>query len=75
VSECQVNHSLTDGSMQVLTNIITLNLLQSHPLTRILHNIFITFLLTETHSGFDFPWMLHNVIPARILGLGFSFRV
>jgi hypothetical protein len=38
-----------DGAKQVATNIVTLNLLGSHPLSRILHNIVITFLLTEIH--------------------------
>ena len=63
-----VNHSLVDGSMQVAANIVTLNLLGSHELTRILHNLVVTYLLTESHSGFDFPWMLHRVLPSGILG-------
>lgn len=63
-----VGHSLSDGSVQVLCNIISLNLLKSHPVARTLHNIVVTYMLTECHSGYDAPWMLHRVVPFGILG-------
>lgn len=91
-----VRHSLVDGALQVGTNIVTLNLLRSHPMARAVHNVVITYMLTETHSGYagdrashavsraanvhvigvrsvrclsyDMPWMLHNVVPFRLLG-------
>lgn len=63
-----VRHGLIDGSLQVLCNIVVLNALRCHPMARMLHNIVITYMLTETHSGYDMPWMLHNVVPFHILG-------
>lgn len=63
-----VRHSLVDGSLQVVCNIVALNLLRLHPLTRCFHNVVITYLLTECHSGFDCPWMPHRVLPGGVLG-------
>jgi methylsterol monooxygenase len=63
-----VHHSLMDGSLQVGANILALKLLGLHPLARALHNILVTYLLTESHSGYDMPFMLHNVVPGTILG-------
>jgi sterol desaturase/sphingolipid hydroxylase (fatty acid hydroxylase superfamily) len=63
-----IHHSFIDGSFQVLTNVIVLRTLGLHPLTRALHNVAVTYMLTETHSGYDMPWMLHNVLPHSILG-------
>jgi len=94
-----LRHGLVDGSLQVLTNVATLNLLKLHPYSRMVssgfclrptrshlltciisnglvvyinirqwYNIVITFLLTEAHSGFDFPWSLQNVIPLGMYG-------
>jgi len=25
-------------------------------------------MLTETHSGYDFPWAIHNVLPEGMMG-------
>jgi len=63
-----VNHSFADGFLQVMTNIITLHLVRSHPMSRAIHNVVITYMLTELHSGFDIPWMLHRLVPLGILG-------
>jgi len=63
-----INHSFIDGSLQVAANIVALKLCAAHPLSRALHNIIVTYLLTETHAGYDAPWMLHNLIPFGILG-------
>ena len=38
-----------------------------HTLSRFLHNIFVTYLLCEAHSGYDLPWMTHRIWP-RICG-------
>jgi len=38
-----------------------------HPMSRCLHNLVVTYLLTEAHSGFDLPWMSHRVWP-RVFG-------
>lgn len=56
-----IRHSLIDGTMQVVVNIVTLKLLRLHPLNRAVHNFVITYLLTEIHAGYDMPWMLHNI--------------
>lgn len=63
-----LRHSLLDGSLQVATNVAVLNLLRLHPFTRMCYNVVITGMLTEIHSGFDFPWSLHNVVPLGLLG-------
>ena len=39
-----------------MTNIVVLRALGLHPMTRALHNICVTYMLTETHSGYDMPW-------------------
>ena len=39
-----------------MTNIVVLRILGLHPMTRALHNICVTYMLTETHSGYDMPW-------------------
>mmetsp|Transcript_12555 Transcript_12555/g.24331 ORF Transcript_12555/g.24331 Transcript_12555/m.24331 type:complete len:336 (-) Transcript_12555:519-1526(-) len=63
-----LRHSLIDGSLQVGTNILVINLLRLHPMTRMVYNSVITYMLTEIHSGFDCPWMIHRVVPFNILG-------
>ena len=68
VSEEILRHSLVDGSMQVISNILTLNILRLHPLIRAIYNTVVTYLLTESHAGYDMPWMLHNLVPGGILG-------
>jgi sterol desaturase/sphingolipid hydroxylase (fatty acid hydroxylase superfamily) len=57
-----------DASAQVLTNVFVLNVLQLHPMSRRLHNILIVYMLFESHSGLDLPWMLHRVIPFSLYG-------
>ena len=63
-----IRHSLLDGALQVGANIASLKLLGLHPLSRALHNVAVTYWLTETHSGYDMPWMLHNLVPGGVLG-------
>lgn len=46
-----------------MTNILVLNLFKVHLLSRICHNIVITYMLTEIHSGYDLPFMMHNIVP------------
>eukprot|EP00924_Labyrinthula_sp_SR-Ha-C_P007177 snap_masked-scaffold_8-processed-gene-11.9-mRNA-1 protein AED:0.70 eAED:1.00 QI:0/-1/0/1/-1/1/1/0/287 len=68
VSAEVIRHSLVDGSLQVITNILALNILGLNPFSRMIHNFAVTGLLTETHSGYNFPWAIHNIIPFEILG-------
>ena len=58
-----VRLSLVEEVLEVGFSIIALNLLSVHPLARSLYNCIITFLLTELHCGFDFPWTPQNVVP------------
>lgn len=66
-AELVVNHSLFDGALQVGVNIIVQNLHlwggPKHKLSRYLHNILVTYLLTEAHAGLDLPWATHRVFP------------
>jgi sterol desaturase/sphingolipid hydroxylase (fatty acid hydroxylase superfamily) len=57
-----------DGALQVLCSIAALHIVRAHPLTRAVFNCVITFLLCEIHSGFDFPWALHNLVPFGLCG-------
>ena len=62
-----VQHSYIDGFLQVVVNIIVQQFSPfgggKHPLSRIIHNIVVTYLLTESHSGYDLPWQSHNLFP------------
>eukprot|EP01065_Artemidia_motanka_P046064 TRINITY_DN6881_c0_g1_i1.p1 TRINITY_DN6881_c0_g1~~TRINITY_DN6881_c0_g1_i1.p1 ORF type:complete len:322 (+),score=80.59 TRINITY_DN6881_c0_g1_i1:68-1033(+) len=58
-----LRHGLIDGSLQVVCNVVALNVLRSHALSRAAHDVAVTYLLTETHAGYDLPWMLHNLLP------------
>ena len=52
-----VQHSYADGFMQVFVNIIVQQISPfpggKHPLSRIVHNVVVTYLLTESHSVSD----------------------
>lgn len=65
--EAVVNHSLLDGTMQVVTNILVQNIIifgtPKHKLTRFVHNLLVTYLLTESHAGLDLPWLSHRLFP------------
>ena len=63
-----MRHSLADGALQVLCNVAALRMVGAHPLSRIVHNIVVTFLLAESHAGFDLPWMLPRVVPLGLYG-------
>lgn len=73
------HHSLVDGSLQVIVNIIVQNIslygwlfnnlnIKKHFLSRLCHNIIITYMLTESHAGYNGFWCLHNVFPYFIGG-------
>eukprot|EP00808_Paulinella_micropora_P028695 g21636.t1 len=62
-----LRHSFLDGALQVITSALSLNLCRVPTISRFVHNVFITYLLTELHSGYDCPWMLHNVVPFGLL--------
>ena len=37
---------------------------RKHDLSRFLHNLVVTYMLVEIHSGYDAPWSMHRVCPA-----------
>lgn len=65
--EAVVNHSLLDGILQVVCNILVQNIVlfgtPKHKLSRFLHNILVTYLLTESHAGLNLPWLSHRLCP------------
>lgn len=78
-SSAVVNHSLLDGTLQVAVNICVQNLplfggLPKHKLSRLLHNILVTYMLTEAHAGLDLPWATHRVFP-EVFGGAFRHEV
>jgi sterol desaturase/sphingolipid hydroxylase (fatty acid hydroxylase superfamily) len=68
-----VQHSYLDGFLQVAVNILVQQISpfggfgHKHFLSRLAHNLVVTYLLTEAHSGYDLPWMSHRILP-EILG-------
>lgn len=66
-----VQHSYMDGFLQVAVNVIVQQISPfggpKHAMSRLIHNIVVTYLLSEAHSGYDLPWMSHRVFP-EVLG-------
>ena len=66
-SECRAVDSLIassfEGILEVVFAFLSLNFLKCHPVARSLFYVVLTFLLTELHCGFDFPWTPQNVVP------------
>lgn len=63
-----VQHSFIDGFLQVFVNIMVQKISPfggaKHVMSRLLHNLSVTYLLSESHSGYrDLPWMSHNLFP------------
>ena len=76
------HHSLVDGMLQVAVNVVVQQRAwhpwsgrwgRKHDLSRLLHNVAVTYMLTECHSGYDAPWCMHRVAPA-VLGGGLRHR-
>lgn len=66
-----LNHGLLDGFHQVALNVLAQFVSPwraKHSLSRVLHNIVITYMLTEIHAGYDGPWCMHHVWPWLIGG-------
>lgn len=68
-SEVQ-HHSVWDGTFQVLVNVFVQRMHSpfgaKHYLSRLLHNVLITYMLTEIHGMF-YCSLLHNIPPTLIL--------
>ena len=64
-----VQHSWWDGFLQVLVNIIVQKFPGKHPLSKFTHNLLVTYLLVESHSGWDkLPFMSHVLFPKMLGG-------
>ena len=62
-----IRHTFVDGTFDVLCSVLALKLVKAHPLSRSLYNVVAIYLITEAHCGYDFPWMLHRVVPFNIV--------
>ncbi|KAJ1618571.1 hypothetical protein T492DRAFT_1091589 [Pavlovales sp. CCMP2436] len=61
-----LSHSPLDAFQQVALNVLVQNLSPwptKHSLSRFVHNLLITYMLTEIHAGYDGPWCMHRVWP------------
>ena len=63
-----VRLSAVEETLDVLCSVAALNMLGAHPLSRMLYDIVIVFLLCELHSGWDLPWQLQNLVPFGVCG-------
>ena len=64
-----VQNSYLDAGIQVMINIFVQNISPwgfgcKHPLSRAAHNLMVTYLLSEAHSGYDLPFQSHRLFPA-----------
>mmetsp|Transcript_39442 Transcript_39442/g.92770 ORF Transcript_39442/g.92770 Transcript_39442/m.92770 type:complete len:442 (+) Transcript_39442:85-1410(+) len=61
-----VQNDFPDVAIQVAINIFVQQLSPwgfKHPLSRAIHNMMVTYLLVEAHSGYDLPFMSHRLFP------------
>lgn len=64
-----IHHHFIDGFLQVFVNVLVQQYTpfgpwrSKHLVSRAVHNIAVTYLLCEAHSGFDLPFMSHRVWP------------
>jgi sterol desaturase/sphingolipid hydroxylase (fatty acid hydroxylase superfamily) len=65
------HHHLLDASLQVGINIVVQQVPLAflfagprHKFSKVVHNLVVTYLLVEAHSGFDLPFMSHRLLPA-----------
>jgi len=68
-----VQHSYLDGFMQVFVNIMVQQISPfgggKHVLSRLFHNIIVTYLLSEAHSGYsEVEWFSHQIFPELLGG-------
>jgi cholesterol 25-hydroxylase len=62
-----IRHTFWDGSWDVFCSVVALNSTRAHPFSRALYNIVAITLISEAHSGMNYPWMLHNLLPFNIM--------
>ena len=62
-----VRHTFWDGTYGVLCSVLALKLTHAHPLSSAIFNIIASILICEIHSGMNFPWGLHNLLPLHFM--------
>lgn len=60
--------SASEQAVDVACSIAAVNAFGAHPLSRVVYNVIIIMLLCDLHCGYDFPWMLQNVVPFGLWG-------
>jgi sterol desaturase/sphingolipid hydroxylase (fatty acid hydroxylase superfamily) len=63
-----VRLTITEEFFDVGCSIVAVNVVKAHPLLRAVYNVVIVYLLIELHCGYDFPFMLHNIVPGQLMG-------
>eukprot|EP01025_Chloroclados_australasicus_P039339 TRINITY_DN4068_c1_g1_i3.p1 TRINITY_DN4068_c1_g1~~TRINITY_DN4068_c1_g1_i3.p1 ORF type:complete len:289 (+),score=10.20 TRINITY_DN4068_c1_g1_i3:99-965(+) len=63
-----VRLAIPEVALDAACSIIAVNVTKAHPLSRAIYNVFIVYLLTELHCGYDMPWALGNVVPFGLWG-------
>jgi len=67
-----VQHSYVDGVLQVVVNVLVQQVTpfggQKHILSRLAHNVLITYLLTESHVSAEPPWASYKLWPELFSG-------
>ncbi|KAG8466321.1 hypothetical protein KFE25_002077 [Diacronema lutheri] len=66
-----LHHDTADAVQQVVLNVLVQQLSPwgaKHSLSRMVHNVLVTYMLTEIHAGYDAPWCMHRVWPALFGG-------
>jgi hypothetical protein len=61
-----VRLTMVEEALDVGSSIVAVNLLRAHLLSRAIHDVVIMSLLVDLHSGYDFPWMPHRVVPQGV---------
>jgi sterol desaturase/sphingolipid hydroxylase (fatty acid hydroxylase superfamily) len=56
-----VRHGFVDGTFDVLSSVVALKVVHSHPMSRLMHNVVATWLIAEAHSGYDLPWSCSRI--------------
>ncbi|KAG1653268.1 hypothetical protein FOA52_002728 [Chlamydomonas sp. UWO 241] len=59
--------TLWEEGLDVACSVAALNLVRAHPMSRAVYNVVIVYLLVELHSGYEFPWMLQDVVPCGLM--------
>jgi sterol desaturase/sphingolipid hydroxylase (fatty acid hydroxylase superfamily) len=58
--------------LQVAVNILVQQISSfggaKHMMSRLMHNVVVTYLLSEAHSEYSLPWMSHNGFPKFLCG-------